>query len=334
MEDKANSLLINENTMSFEDVVNLVEQFQESLAGLQYQISNKNFGSKIYQAKDVIASKGRFVAGNKNDVAILDGKHATWRLWVGHETPTSAPFRVDKDGNVTATSLTISGYIATGGAAADVNAGATTISGGKITAGSIEADRMNVSSLSAISANIGTITAGSITGVTITGGTVQTSSSGLRTVLDSSDDNIKFMSGSTVYSQIYPYVFPQGNGIYLETGGVEGSGDAFVYIQEGTSSAAGIGTSSASLDFWNNDATLSASLITLSGDVDVTGALATTGTNDHITIEGNAFLRLRQMSGTTADGLSGIQNGCMYYRTDDGVIRVRVGGAWKSVTVA
>lgn len=51
-------------------------------------------------------------------------------------------------------------FVATGGAAGDVNNNATTISGGKITTGSITADRMNVSSLSAISANLGSVVVG------------------------------------------------------------------------------------------------------------------------------------------------------------------------------
>jgi uncharacterized protein YbcI len=49
-----------------------------------------------------------------------------------------------------------------GDAAADVNAGATTISGAKLTTGSVTADRLSVSSLSAITADLGTVTAGSL----------------------------------------------------------------------------------------------------------------------------------------------------------------------------
>jgi hypothetical protein len=110
------------------------------------------------------------------------------------------------------TTLTIasSGGIAVGGAAADVNAHATTISGGKITtgtitasqiatdtltaneiaanaitsseitAGAVTATKLSVSTLSAITANLGTVTAGSLTGVTATfGGSVTLNSSGV-----------------------------------------------------------------------------------------------------------------------------------------------------------
>ena len=55
------------------------------------------------------------------------------------------------------------GRIATGGAAADVNANVTTISGGKITTGSITATQITGTNLSAIYADLGTITAGNMT---------------------------------------------------------------------------------------------------------------------------------------------------------------------------
>ena len=92
-------------------------------------------------------------------------------IWLGASKFIDAPFSVDMDGNLIATSSSISGYILVGGAAADVNGGATTISGGKITATSIAADRLNVATLSAISANLGTITAGSMSGIDIAIGT-------------------------------------------------------------------------------------------------------------------------------------------------------------------
>lgn len=53
-------------------------------------------------------------------------------IWLGAEKWADAPFRVDMNGNLTATSLTITGYIPTGGAAADVNGGVTSISAAKI----------------------------------------------------------------------------------------------------------------------------------------------------------------------------------------------------------
>lgn len=53
-------------------------------------------------------------------------------MWLGAAKWADAPFKVDMDGNLTATSLTITGYIPTGGAAADVNGGVTSINAAKI----------------------------------------------------------------------------------------------------------------------------------------------------------------------------------------------------------
>jgi hypothetical protein len=174
-EDEKNLLVSPESIMSFEDMQNLILQFQDQLNTLNYQVTNKNFGSKIYQAKETIASKGRFVAGSKDDVVIMDGQNPTWRLWAGKEDPATAPFRVDKDGNMVASSVTLTGYIPSGGAAADVNSGATTISGGKITTNSIAASAIVAGSL-VVGTNVGlgtAQTAGQVT--TIVGNTVTTS---------------------------------------------------------------------------------------------------------------------------------------------------------------
>lgn len=260
------TLIVEEKSMlTMEDVEATLAQFRIQIDTFNGQLSQAKFGSKIYQTKETIASKGRFIAGAKEDVVIMDGQNPTWRLWAGASNPASAPFRVDKDGNMVATSITLTGYVQTGGAAADINANATTISGGKITTNTITANKISVSNLSSISADIGTITAGAINGITITGSVIQTSSTGLRTVLNGSNDSIRFMNGSTIYSQIYPYAFPQGNGIYVETGSVKGSGDAYMYISEGTHNSAGIGTISADIDFYDSDCTITASTTTLSG---------------------------------------------------------------------
>ncbi len=72
----------------------------------------------------------------------------------------------------------------------------TKIDGGSVSANTITATQINVTNLAAINADLGSITAGSldavtITGTTITGGTFQTSTSGLRVVIDS-NNKIKF----------------------------------------------------------------------------------------------------------------------------------------------
>lgn len=76
-------------------------------------------------------------------------------IWLGAKKFANAPFSVDMLGNVIASSLIASGYILVAGAAADVNAGATTISGGKITVNTIDADRIMASNID-VAVDVGT----------------------------------------------------------------------------------------------------------------------------------------------------------------------------------
>jgi hypothetical protein len=52
----------------------------------------------------------RMVMGSDTDVVVMDGKHATYRLWAGHDTPASAPFSVEKDGKIHASAGDIAGW--------------------------------------------------------------------------------------------------------------------------------------------------------------------------------------------------------------------------------
>lgn len=68
---------------------------------------------------DEISATATIVAGSGNDIAALNGADATWRIYAGHATPASAPFRVTKAGKLYATGAEISGDITvTGGNAA------------------------------------------------------------------------------------------------------------------------------------------------------------------------------------------------------------------------
>lgn len=122
------------------------------------------FASPIVQDKQFLSDVAELQVGAGSSKVLRGNKEG---FWLGAKGFSSAPFRVDMQGNVVASSITVSGYVAEGGAAADINGNPTTVSGGKITANSITADRLTVSSLSAISADLGTITAGAISGVTI-----------------------------------------------------------------------------------------------------------------------------------------------------------------------
>lgn len=84
-------------------------------------------------------------------------------IWLGGKTFSTAPFSVTMSGILRATGAVISGFIAVGGAAADVNAGIVTINGGKITAGSLTVTSAEIVSLSASKLTAGTIDASVIT---------------------------------------------------------------------------------------------------------------------------------------------------------------------------
>jgi hypothetical protein len=160
------------------------------------------FGSGFFRG-DITGASGTFsgslTANSINIPSTATGWHVdtSGNMWWGAYATFAAAqaasaTRIGANGGATFTSLTISGYIATGGAAADVNAGVVTINGGQITANSIVASKMSVSTLSSITANIGTITAGAINGITITGGTIQTATSGERVTLNGSTLRLEF----------------------------------------------------------------------------------------------------------------------------------------------
>jgi hypothetical protein len=105
---------------------------------------------------------------------------------------------------------------------AQTSGNVTTIIGNTVTTGFVNA----------LSITAGSVDAANITGTTITGKTIQTSSTGIRTVLDSSDDTIKFMNGSTVYGSIFPQVYSGGGTVIMDTS--DGSSGAAVFVQYGS----------------------------------------------------------------------------------------------------
>lgn len=146
--------------------------------------------------------------------------------WAGASKFANAPFSVDMQGNVVATSLDVGGaYIPTGGALSDIGSlgitstyidngaietpklaanavtaakiAAGTITANEIAANAVTASKIDVSSLSAISANIGTVTAGSITGVSIT-----STDGGTNRIVLSTGDYLQFYAGGALRSQI------------------------------------------------------------------------------------------------------------------------------------
>jgi len=79
-------------------------------------------------------ASGSIKAGSGNAAVYIDPTQATWFFFIGNQTPTSAPFRVDKDGNFIATSGSLTGdIVSTAGSIGGWDIGATTLSGGDIT---------------------------------------------------------------------------------------------------------------------------------------------------------------------------------------------------------
>ena len=58
-----------------------------------------------------ISTSTTITAGTGNNVGVLDGADSTYRIYAGHATPGSAPFRVTQAGVLTATNATITGNV-------------------------------------------------------------------------------------------------------------------------------------------------------------------------------------------------------------------------------
>jgi len=70
---------------------------------------------------DKISSATTITAGSGDNVGVLDGADATWRIYAGSATPSSAPFRVDQTGVLYASGATISGTITIGGGSSGIS---------------------------------------------------------------------------------------------------------------------------------------------------------------------------------------------------------------------
>jgi len=183
MEDtqQTDFLVKDETLIPYQDLVVMVQGFRDQLQSLDYRVTNKNFGSKFYQTKEHINSKAKLSAGSKDEIVVMDGQHPLYRFWVGAEDPFDAPFTIDKDGNAVINSITLTGYIPSGGALADIGVG--NITGTYIQNGSIDTPQLNATA---------------INGMTITGALIRTSSSGGRVVLDDSSDSLEVYDNSGV----------------------------------------------------------------------------------------------------------------------------------------
>jgi hypothetical protein len=121
-------------------------------------------------------------------------------LWLGASDFASAPFSVDMEGNMTATSLDLSGYLQVGEALTDVQG--------------------DIFDLSDIDTDLGVITAGTLIGVEVRGSLIRTSTSGDRIEIDDSTNNIEvYDSGGTKRVEL-----DQDEIIFYNSGGAERGG--------------------------------------------------------------------------------------------------------------
>jgi len=101
-----------------------------------------------------IKATAKIVAGTGNNIGVLDGADATYRIYAGHATPSSAPFRVTQAGALYATGATIRG----------------TLNADDLTAGTLNVNRLGNRTIDAIKLILLTVTGGEIANTTIGSG--------------------------------------------------------------------------------------------------------------------------------------------------------------------
>jgi hypothetical protein len=119
-----------------------------------------------------LAASGNLTLGTGDDVVRLSADDGTYRLWIGHATAASAPFRVGKTGGFVATNAVITGDItantldANGGTIGSLTVdGTLTVGGG----GSVVAGGVSLTS-AGLSLNAGDITITAANGIVIGSG--------------------------------------------------------------------------------------------------------------------------------------------------------------------
>lgn len=94
-----NEALIKPNPgMTQEQMISAIFDLQQRLGIAETRYQSKNFGNRVREDGRIIMSKGRQEVGSLNDILILDGADQTYRMWAGHKTAASAPFRLTKAG--------------------------------------------------------------------------------------------------------------------------------------------------------------------------------------------------------------------------------------------
>lgn len=147
---------------------------------------------------------GKIAAGAVTAGEIAAGAITAAKISAGAVETAAIAAGAIQAGNIAAGAVT-AGKIAAGAVtASELAAGAVTAD--KITAGAVTASKIAVSTLSALSADLGSVTAG-----TVTGATIQTASSGLRSVMDGTQSDLRTIDpnyASYTYYRAHGYVQP------------------------------------------------------------------------------------------------------------------------------
>lgn len=105
MDNKNNdNLMVSEQTVTFAELADRVFALEDIVNQLE-STDTVSQNRDTYQKGTVYASKGRFVAGARDTVAIMDGQNPSYRFWAGAEDPADAVFTVSKNGDIVAKSF-------------------------------------------------------------------------------------------------------------------------------------------------------------------------------------------------------------------------------------
>lgn len=175
-------------------------------------------------------------------------------IWLGSEKFADAPFKVDMNGNITATSLDLSNFLEIGEALGDIGAG--NITGTYIANGAIITSKLAAEAVTAAKIDVDDLFAQTITATgSITGARIRTSSTGSRVELSSSADSIKiYNSSNDIRLEIYDNIISFNDSsevrvatVYASDGGnflIDASNQASssILINAGASGAVTLGT--------------------------------------------------------------------------------------------
>lgn len=125
-------------------------------------------------------------------------------LWLGAKKSTDAPFYVDMNGNVVATSINLGGeYIETGGAANDINVGGVKVIGTQIVSLSITSTQISDGAISTPKLQANAVTANEIAANAITAGKIAANAIEADKISANAITSVKILAGAITADKIF-----------------------------------------------------------------------------------------------------------------------------------